>query len=290
MRDTIDITSNDNALFVTSQCNNRCVMCCQPPLLRNDLDGYFRKNMELIDTVPLELPSIGITGGEPTLLGDRLFDLIRRIKTKLPNTEIHLLTNGRVFADKTYARKLADCGVEKILLGIPLHADNAADHDAITQVRGSFDETMLGLYNLGRYDTGIELRVVITRMNYHRLPKLPNFICRNLPFVEFISLMGLEYTGYTIKNGDTVWIDPLDYQAELMQAVTELHDWRMDVSIFNLSRCVLPESLWSFARKSISDWKTKYLDICSDCVERAECCGLFATSQVHSRGVKPIIK
>ena len=290
MRDTIDITSNDNALFVTSQCNNRCVMCCQPPLQRNDLDGYFRRNMELIDSAPPELPSLGITGGEPTLLGDRLFDMIRHIKTKLPDTEIHLLTNGRTFADKTYARKLAACGVEKMLLGIPLHADNAADHDAITQVRGSFNETMLGLYNLGRYDVGIELRVVITRMNYRRLPKLPNFIYRNLPFVEFISLMGLEYTGYTIKNSDAVWIDPLDYRVELMQAVTELHDWRMDVSVFNLPRCVLPESLWPFARKSISDWKTKYLDICSDCVEQAECCGLFATSRVQSRGVKPIIK
>ena len=230
MRDTIDINSNDNALFITSQCNNRCVMCCQPPLLRNDLDGYFQKNMALIDSAPRELRSLGITGGEPTLLGDRLFELLRHVRTKLPETEIHLLTNGRAFADKEYARKLAECGEKKILLGIPLHADSAGDHDTITQVKGSFEETMLGLYNLGRYDIGIELRVVITKMNYRRLPKLPDFIYRNLPFVEFISLMGLEYTGYTIKNREAVWIDPMDYQAELTQAVLELRDWRMDVS------------------------------------------------------------
>jgi MoaA/NifB/PqqE/SkfB family radical SAM enzyme len=151
MRDTIDINSNDNALFITSQCNNRCVMCCQPPLLRNDLDGYFQKNMALIDSAPRELRSLGITGGEPTLLGDRLFELLRHIRMKLPETEIHLLTNGRAFVDKEYARKLAECDTEKILLGIPLHADYAGDHDAITQVKGSFEETMLGLYNLGRY-------------------------------------------------------------------------------------------------------------------------------------------
>lgn len=113
MRDTIDINSNDNALFITSQCNNRCLMCCQPPLLRNDLDGYFQKNMALIDSAPRELRSIGITGGEPTLLGDRLFELLRHIRMKLPETEIHLLTNGRAFADKEYARKLAGCGTEK---------------------------------------------------------------------------------------------------------------------------------------------------------------------------------
>ena len=244
--------------------------------------------MALIDSAPRELRSIGITGGEPTLLGDRLFELLRHIRMKLPETEIHLLTNGRAFADKEYARKLAGCGTEKILLGIPLHADYAGDHDAITQVKGSFEETMLGLYNLGRHDIGIELRVVITRMNYRRLPKLPDFIYRNLPFVEFISLMGLEYTGYTIKNREAVWIDPMDYQAELAQAVLELRDWRMDVSIFNLPRCVLPEALWPFARKSISDWKTKYLDICQGCMERQECCGLFATSRAQSRGLKAL--
>ena len=117
-------------------------------------------------------------------------------------------------------------------------------------------------------------------MNYRRLPKLPDFIYRNLPFVEFISLMGLEYTGYTIKNREAIWIDPMDYQAELAQAVLELRDWRMDVSIFNLPRCVLPEELWPFARKSISDWKNKYLDICQGCMERQECCG-FSLRHEH---------
>ena len=38
MRDTIDINSNDNVLFITSQCNNRCLMCCQPPNNNDDLE------------------------------------------------------------------------------------------------------------------------------------------------------------------------------------------------------------------------------------------------------------
>lgn len=260
-------------------------MCCQPPLQRDDFDGYFRKNMALIDSAPKELKSIGITGGEPSLLGDRLFDLILHIRTKLPETEIHLLTNGRAFADKDYARKLYECGTEKMLIGIPLHSDYAGDHDAVTGVHGSFDETMLGLYNLGRYDFGIELRVVMNRMNYCRLPKLPNFVYRNLPFVEYISLMGLEYTGYTINNHDAVWIDPLDYQRELTKAVLGLSDWRMDVSVFNLPHCILPKTLWPYARKSISDWKVKYPEICNSCVKKEECCGLFATSRIQSRGI-----
>lgn len=93
---------------------------------------------------------------------------------------------------------------------------------------------------------------------------------------------------YTIKNREAVWIDPMDYQAELTQAVLELRDWRMDVPIFNLPRCPPPEALWPFARKSISDWKTQYLDICRECAEQPECCGLFATSRIQSRGIKVI--
>ena len=137
MRDTIDINSNDNALFVTAQCNNRCVMCCQPPLSKPDLDFLFDKNIALIDSAPPELISIGITGGEPTLLGDRLLKLIGHIRSKLPQTEIHLLTNGRKFSDREFTRRLADCGTDKLLLGIPIHSDCVQDHDTITHSESS---------------------------------------------------------------------------------------------------------------------------------------------------------
>lgn len=288
MRDTIDINSNDNALFVTAQCNNRCVMCCQPPLNKNDFDFLFDKNIALIDSAPPELISIGITGGEPTLLGKRLFELIGRIRSKLPQTEIHLLTNGRKFSDIEFTRRLADCGTDKLLLGVPIHSDYTQDHDAITQVQGSFNETMRGLYNLARFDFGIELRVVLTKLNYQRLPFLPNFIYRNLPFVEYISLMGLEYTGYTVKNRAQVWIEPVDYQNELESAVIGLSQWKMDVSIFNLQHCLLNQSLWPYAKKSISNWKNVYAPCCRECTVKEMCCGLFGTSKYQSINIKPI--
>ena len=84
MRDIIDINSNDNVLFVTSRCSNRCIMCCQPPSNVNDLDRNYEKNIKLIDSAPKDLQSLGITGGEPTLLGDRLFTLISHLKNTLP--------------------------------------------------------------------------------------------------------------------------------------------------------------------------------------------------------------
>lgn len=288
MRDTIDINSNDNVLFITSQCNNRCLMCCQPPNNNDDLERNYIKNIALVNSAPLSLPSLGITGGEPTLLGDKLFTLINHIKGKLPDTEIHLLTNGRAFADLNYTKKLMQCGTEKILLGIPIHSDCSIDHDYITQSIGSFDETMLGLYNLERCGFDIELRIILNKITCQRLSQIANFIYRNLPFVRYVAFMGIEYTGYTIKNHKLVWIDPLEYQSELENAVCELSRWGIDVSVFNLPHCVLSKALWKFSVKSISDWKNEYAEFCDECSMKNECCGLFSTSRKHSIGLRPI--
>lgn len=282
MRDRIDINSNDNSLFVTSQCNNKCLMCAQPPLQKNDVEYYFQKNISLIQSAPVELSDIGITGGEPTLIGNKLFELIGCIRQYLPKTLIHILTNGRRFTDIHYTKSLAVLGIDNLLLGVPLHSDYSRDHDLISQAHGSYDETMRGLYNMARYNLEIELRIVINKINYKRLPKLATFIYKNLPFVKYISLMGLEDTGYSIKNHNQIWIDPANYQDELEEAVIELVDWGMNVSIFNLPHCLLKESLYGFARKSISDWKVKYIDCCEECRMKSECCGLFSTSKKQS--------
>ena len=263
-------------------------MCCQPPNNSNDLERNYIKNIRLIDTAPTTLPSIGITGGEPTLLGNKLFSLINHIKDKLPETEIHLLTNGRAFADLNYAKKLKQCGSDKILIGIPIHSDCALDHDYITQSKGSFDETMLGLYNLERCGFDVELRIVLNKITCQRLPQMANFIYRNLPFVRYVAFMGMEYTGYTIKNHDLVWIDPLEYKEQLERAVCELNRWGLNVSVFNLTHCVLNKNLWKHAIKSISDWKNIYADFCGECSMKEKCCGLFSTSRRQSQGLHPI--
>lgn len=289
MRDNIDIDSNDNSLFVTSQCDNRCLMCSQPPLTREDIEYHFKRNVTLIHTIPANLTDIGITGGEPTLLKEKLFDLIYYIKNRNPDILIHILSNGRAFKNINYVRRLSETGKDNLLLGIPLHSDYSGDHDLISQIKGSFNETLLGLYNLDRYELDIELRIVINKINYKRLPKIASFIYRNLPFVKFISFMGLEYTGYTIKNHHLIWIDPVEYQNELEEAVVDLSTWGMNVSVFNLPHCLLTETLYEYARKSISDWKVVFLEPCSKCLLKSECCGLFGTSKKQSPNIAPIL-
>jgi hypothetical protein len=103
-----------------------------------------------------------------------------------------------------------------------------------------------------------------------------------------IAFMGLETVGLANKHIDSVWIEPTQYMHNLLQAITHLHHRDMDVSIYNLPLCLIPEPFWRFAEDSISDWKKTYLPVCATCSKKSQCPGLFSTSHVHSTRLSPI--
>ncbi len=276
-------------LLVTERCNSNCLMCSQPPKDRDDVDALTARNLELIDLIPEPPPYLTITGGEPTLLGEKLFTLIKRLNEAMPKTELHMLTNGRSLAWPEYARRFVAAGHPNISLGIPLYADVASVHDYVVQARGAFDQTMMGFHQAARHGIRLEVRVVLHKLTIPRLVKLAEYIYRNLTFVEHIALMGLEYTGYTPRNIEKLWIDPYDYREELGEAVEFLALRNMPVSIYNHQLCVLKPSLWRYARKSISDWKLLYLQECAHCGLKGECGGFFQWAvKKHSAHIHPL--
>jgi His-Xaa-Ser system radical SAM maturase HxsC len=275
-------------LFVTERCNSNCLMCSQPPKDRDDVAALTERNLELIRLITPVPPYLTITGGEPTLLGDHLFTLIAQLKRSMPGTELHVLTNGRTFAWPDYARQFAALNHPRISVGIPLYSDFAGAHDYVVQAKGAFDQTVTGLHQAARNGIRTEIRVVLHKLTIPRLTKLVEYIYRNLTFAEHIALMGLEHTGYTPRNIEALWIDPYDYQNELEEAVEFLVVRGMNVSIYNHQLCVLRPSLWSYARKSISDWKTLYLPECERCSALPACGGLFQWAvKKHSDHIQP---
>ena len=288
MKQKFEIESNSNVLFVTNQCNNHCIMCCQPPKKEDDFDFFFNQNVSLIKSAPKETKVVCITGGEPTLAGGKFIDLIRLVREELPNTDIHILSNGRNFIDNDFVYELKKAGEDRAFVGIPLHSDYSKDHDIIAGAKGAFNETMLGLYNLADEGVPIELRIVVNRLNYHRLENIADYIFKNIPFVSWVAFMGMEDTGHATLNANKVWIEPIDYIPQLCGAVSFLAEWSIPVAIYNIPLCLLPEDYHQFASQSISDWKTKYLDICNDCSVKEYCCGLFNTSKKTYQGLKPI--
>ena len=255
------VNSMQNFLLITERCNSNCLMCSQPPRDRDDsylMDIYDR----LIPLIPKDCMELGLTGGEPTLLGNRFFNLLGLIKEELPETEIHCLTNGRSFAWQNLSDRLGNMNFRKLMLGIPLYSDYYQVHDYIVQAKDAFNQTMQGLYNLAVNDQRIEIRVVLHQQSIPRLGKLARYIYKNLPFVEHVAFMGLEYQGYTPHNIQKLWIDPVSYMDQLGDAVYYLHDMGMNVSIYNSQLCKMPRDLLQFSRRSIWDWKIIYFTEC----------------------------
>lgn len=268
--------SNSNTLLATERCNSFCLMCSQPPREIDDtwLIGDMLATIPLVDRNEIQL---GISGGEPTLLGDDLIAVIYQAKKYLPDTELHILSNGRRFCDEAFARAVCAVGHPNLRWGIPVYSDSPELHDFIVQSEGAWDETLQGLHNLARHNASIEIRIVVQKSNVAHLGELAYFIFRNLTFAKHVAIMGLEPMGFARRNHDKVWIDPADHEDQIRDAVFFLANRGMNVSLYNFPLCSIPRDLWFFAPKSISDWKNIFLPECDHCVVRDRCCGFFRT-------------
>ncbi len=92
-------------------------------------------------------------------------------------------------------------------------------HDYVVQARGAFDEDYSGHPQSQALWSEVEIRIVLHKQTIDRLVRTCDFICRNLLFVDHVALMGLEITGFTRANLDSLWIDPYDYRHVLSEAV-----------------------------------------------------------------------
>ncbi len=281
--------SRHNSFLVTDRCNHYCLMCSQPP---KDIDdrwilGEIKAALPIIDK---DTRSLGFTGGEPLLDWREFIDVLAICRDELPNTAIHVLSNGRAFVRDEVVAAWAGIRHPSLTVGIPIYAAVDHIHDHVVQARGAFDETVLGVLKLEDKGQRVEIRVVLHALTAPRIVETCKWFARNLPFVDHVALMGLEHTGFAIANADELWIDPIDYQAELANAVDLLVSTKINVSVYNLQRCVLDRSVWPYAVQSISDWKNGYIEECDRCIEKDRCSGFFTSGRPRrSRGINPIL-
>ena len=198
-------SARHNGLLLTEQCDNYCLMCSQPPKDRDD-SWLFHRARKVISLLPGGARALSLTGGEPTLHADALIGLLEHCKRVAPGLSLHLLSNGRRFADPEFTRRYAAVGLADIMVGIPVYAPEPGLHDFIVQAAGAFDETVHGILNLASLGQAVEIRVVVQRHTVPVLAGIATFIARNLPFVAQVALMGLEMTGLARPNSP--WSGP----------------------------------------------------------------------------------
>jgi len=270
--------SHQNALFLTDSCNARCLMCPQPPQKHDP--KHIKNAHKILDYLyGSSQYNICITGGEPTLVKSDFVELLKRCVCEHPEAHIEILTNGQTLSNFEFVKTIASVCTNKVRFCISLHADSDELHDKIVQRKDAFKKTHQGIFNLRRFGISTEIRFVVNKINYKRLSAIPNYIFRTYPFIDHLVIIGLEMTGYALDNEASVWIDPFEYQEEILAFVKEASRRRLPFSIYNHPLCVLPQEAQKFARKSISDWKQSFAADCLSCSKKDYCCGIFTTSE-----------
>lgn len=270
--------SQQNSFLLTERCDHFCLMCSQPPKARED-DYLIEEAFEVVRLLPRHTRSIGFTGGEPTLYGDRLIELLRLCTNLTPDAGIHVLSNGRRFSDPGFASAWASINNPNLMVGIPIYGCEPTLHDFVVQAAGAFGETIAGIMRLKSLGQRVEIRVVIHKQTAPYLLEIAEFIARNLPFVDQVALMGLEMIGFARANMDDIWIDPVEYANDLSEAVKLLDRRGLNVMVYNHQLCLIDEDIWPWAVRSISDWKNEYHPECHDCEVRDRCGGFFFSAK-----------
>jgi His-Xaa-Ser system radical SAM maturase HxsC len=279
-------SSPHNTLLMTERCDQLCIMCSQPPK-KTHLD--FIQGLRTAILLAPPRAAIGISGGEPLLYKADLFGLLDLARSSRPDLTFHVLTNGQHFAadDVPFLRGLPS-GL--VTWGIPLYSAVATTHDVIVRKSGAFALLMQSMALLGRAGGAVELRSVVMRQNVADLPDLAKFVANNLPFAASWAIMQLEPAGFARGAWRDLFFDTSLEFTPLAEAISVAAIRGLDVQLFNFPLCAIPDGFRSFAVRSISDWKQKYLPECASCRLQRSCGGFFEwyVHQSGFAGIQPL--
>jgi len=133
------------------QCNNRCVFCINTDKRDLKLRGTLEIKMEIIAASERGCNYLEFAGGENAIRPD--FCELVRWGRDVGFKRIAVATNGRMFSYPAFAREAIDSGLTDIIFS--LHGHNAALHDRLTRVKGSFTQFMRGLENVKKRFKGV---------------------------------------------------------------------------------------------------------------------------------------
>ncbi|MFW6024898.1 MAG: radical SAM protein [Candidatus Woesearchaeota archaeon] len=266
-----ELDENTASLEITMSCNNKCISCPMPSFSSDSPYDHLKKESKKL----IKYDEIHITGGEPTIHKD-FFKILNFLFSNYPNKDFVLVTNGRMLSYDTFCNKLSRFNFERFL--IPLYGTKKI-HDEITNVKGSFEQTIRGLKNFNNIkDTMIELRVIISKINYSNLEKIANYIVSNLSFVEKVVLFPINIVGFAYQNKDKVFFKYSDARPYIESFLSIISKNNLKLELFNYPYCLLNKEYWDYIISSTTvDYKVSLTDICSNCNKLKDCPKIWKT-------------
>ncbi|MFP4403643.1 MAG: 4Fe-4S dicluster domain-containing protein [Candidatus Woesearchaeota archaeon] len=154
--------------FIAKKCNNNCIMCFEHDVNINDEHTTKEILKEINTNIKGNEEMIILSGAEITLKKD-LFKILYTIKKKNSTAQIFLPTNGRMFCYKNYIDKFNKLNLDNVKITISILGSKKETHDKITQVIGSFNESIKGIKNLLNFNYNVNLNITILKKNYKEI-------------------------------------------------------------------------------------------------------------------------
>ncbi len=218
-------------------CNAACLFCCAYKEIGNWLP-WARVKGDIAREQAAGTQMITFSGGEPTLYPG----LARAVAfaRKSGFTLIQAISNGMKFADAAFAREIAGAGLN--LAKVSLHGVDAATHDRLTGVKGSFELALEGMSNLNALGVYTSLNMAVTKANYRQLPLYVKFFSERMALTGFCFYFGF-YTG-RMADEEALQVPYSEvtpymrYALEYMRQRKVRIDWKV---LGNFVPCLMPE-------------------------------------------------
>ena len=221
------------AIYTGYSCNNRCRFCID--YNKRELPD---KSTDQIEKEMLRARKAGNTylellGGETTIRKDiiHLIEFAREVGFEA----INITTNGRMLSYQGFAKKLIQAGITSLAFSI--NGPNAEIHDYLSQVPGSFDQTIQGVKNVKKLGfDNICGNTTIVKQNYKYLPQI-----------------GKLFLKLGIKRAEFIFVDPtfggaLNHFKKLVPRVSEIASF--------VDKCL------NLGRKNQAEWFIRYIPLC----------------------------
>lgn len=201
-------------LTLNRGCNNRCLWCYakSSEFKEHLMSPSLAKKLIKISS-DLGVGSISLIGGEPTLY-PHLNQIIPEIKKR--NLWSSLITNGRLFSNKSFTKRIVDWGLDSVCFSIK--ASNAEQYKKTTNSDGYY-EMIEGFRNLIK--TKIDVKVTVTIVK-----SLIPYIFELIGVWSELNTEGISFDlGSPIVWRDRVTADDIPTPLELRDICINIHNY-----------------------------------------------------------------
>lgn len=231
---------NEIHIEVSSRCRLKCLHCSSHSMIMENKNYYNLEDIEnFLKVFKSSQCHLYITGGEP-LLAAEIYDIIAKCKSL--GFKVGLFTTFNTGDDiEQLLSRLNKAGLDDFY--VSLYDCCADQHDNITQIKGSFLNSLYALTHAKSFKISPKINFVLLKSNIFRLENNLNSL--DLLKTDEIRILKLVKHGNAMSNWETIGIETQQQYQAVQNILSKRFDTRITVSGFpSIRNCRPFESKW----------------------------------------------